>query len=56
MLITSVFNEILFAFRCIPEFVVENTIRFICFLRRWDPNVFEEQGLAFMSPVLTEVG
>lgn len=21
-----------------------------------DPNVFEEQGLAFMSPVLTEVG
>ncbi|XP_008212773.1 ubiquitin conjugation factor E4 A [Nasonia vitripennis] len=41
--------------RCIPEFVVENTISFLCFLRRWCPNVFEEQGPNFLNPVLTEV-
>ncbi|XP_076245661.1 ubiquitination factor E4A [Calliopsis andreniformis] len=41
--------------RCIPEFVVENTIRFICFLRRLNPNVFEEQGSSFLVPVLTEI-
>ncbi|XP_043248079.1 ubiquitin conjugation factor E4 A isoform X1 [Colletes gigas] len=41
--------------RCIPEFVVENTIRFLCFLRRFNPNVFEEQGSFFLSPVLTEI-
>lgn len=47
-------NKILHIFRCIPEFVVENTIRFLCFLRRLNPNVFEEQGLFFLTPVLTE--
>ncbi|XP_053995108.1 ubiquitin conjugation factor E4 A [Hylaeus volcanicus] len=41
--------------RCIPEFVVENTIRFLCFLRRFNSNVFEEQGSFFLTPVLTEI-
>lgn len=41
--------------RCIPEFVVENTVRFLHFLRRSNPNTFEEQGPSFLNPVLTEV-
>lgn len=41
--------------RCIPEFVVENTIRFLYLLRRLNPNIFEEQGSAFLTPVLTEI-
>lgn len=41
--------------RCIPEFVVENTIRFLYLLRRINPNIFEEQGPSFLTPVLTEI-
>lgn len=41
--------------RCIPEFIVENTIGFLCFLRRLSPNTFEEQGSSFLNPILTEV-
>ncbi|KAK2589180.1 hypothetical protein KPH14_001996 [Odynerus spinipes] len=41
--------------RCIPEFVVENTIGFLCFLRRFNPNTFEEQGPNFLNPILTEI-
>ncbi|XP_050589401.1 ubiquitin conjugation factor E4 A [Bombus affinis] len=41
--------------RCIPEFVVENTIRFLYLLRRINPNIFEEQGPSFLMPVLTEI-
>ena len=41
--------------RCIPEFVVENTIRFLDSLRHLNPNVFEEQGPSFLTPVLTEI-
>ncbi|XP_071868811.1 ubiquitination factor E4A [Bombus fervidus] len=41
--------------RCIPEFVVENTIRFLYLLRRINPNVFEEQGPSFLTPILTEI-
>ncbi|XP_017794147.1 PREDICTED: ubiquitin conjugation factor E4 A [Habropoda laboriosa] len=41
--------------RCIPEFVVENTIRFLYLLRRLNPNIFEEQGPSFLTPVLTEI-
>lgn len=41
--------------RCIPEFVVENTIGFLCFLRRFSPNTFEEQGSSFLNPILTEI-
>ena len=43
------------SYRCIPEFVIENTISFLCFLRRWSANVFEEQGPNFLIPVITEV-
>jgi len=42
-------------YRCIPEFVVENTIGFLCFLRRLSPNTFEEQGPNILNPILTEV-
>ncbi|XP_050447919.1 ubiquitin conjugation factor E4 A [Cataglyphis hispanica] len=41
--------------RCIPEFVVENTIGFLCFLHRFSPNTFEEQGPSFLNPILTEI-
>ncbi|KAK0174457.1 hypothetical protein PV327_010224 [Microctonus hyperodae] len=41
--------------RCIPEFVVENTVGFVCFLRRFHPNTFEEHGAAFLNPILTEI-
>ncbi|XP_072750116.1 ubiquitin conjugation factor E4 A [Anoplolepis gracilipes] len=41
--------------RCIPEFVIENTIGFLCFLRRFSPNTFEEQGSSFLNPILTEI-
>ncbi|XP_012254969.2 ubiquitin conjugation factor E4 A [Athalia rosae] len=41
--------------RCIPEFVVENAVGFLCFLRRLNPNAFEEQGPNFLNPILTEV-
>lgn len=41
--------------RCIPEFVVENTIRFLYILCRLNPNVFEEQGSPFLTPILTEI-
>ncbi|XP_058800280.1 ubiquitin conjugation factor E4 A [Phymastichus coffea] len=41
--------------RCVPEFVVDNTISFLCCLRRWSSNVFEEQGPGFLNPILTEV-
>ncbi|EFN84625.1 ubiquitin conjugation factor E4 A [Harpegnathos saltator] len=41
--------------RCIPEFVVENTIEFLCLLRRLNPNTFEEQGPSFLNPILTEL-
>lgn len=41
--------------RCVPEFVVENTVGFLCFLRRLNPNTFEEQGANFLNPILTEV-
>ncbi|XP_014206273.1 ubiquitin conjugation factor E4 A isoform X2 [Copidosoma floridanum] len=41
--------------RCIPEFIIENSISFIIFLKRWCPNVFEEHGLKFLNPILTMV-
>ncbi|XP_015110282.1 ubiquitin conjugation factor E4 A [Diachasma alloeum] len=41
--------------KCIPEFVVENTMRFVCFLRRLSPNTFEEHGADFLEPILTEI-
>ncbi|XP_029162873.1 ubiquitin conjugation factor E4 A [Nylanderia fulva] len=41
--------------RCIPEFIIENTIGFLCFLRRLSPNTFEEQGSSFLNPILTGI-
>ncbi|CAK9829483.1 Ubiquitin conjugation factor E4 A [Anthophora retusa] len=41
--------------RCIPEFVVENTITFLYLLSCLNPNIFEEQGSSFLTPVLTEI-
>ncbi|XP_066587978.1 ubiquitin conjugation factor E4 A [Prorops nasuta] len=41
--------------RCIPEFVVDNTIGFVCLLRRLSPHTFEEQGSSFLNPILTEI-
>lgn len=41
--------------RCIPEFVVENTVGFLCFCRRLNPNVFEERGQNLLNPILTEI-
>lgn len=41
--------------KCIPEFVVENTIHFLCLIRRIDKNIFEEHGPNFMDPILTEI-
>lgn len=40
---------------CIPEFIVENTIGFICFLKRLNPNTFEEHGFDFLNPILSEI-
>lgn len=41
--------------RCIPEFVIENTIAFLCFLRRFNANMFEQEGSSFLNPILTEI-
>lgn len=42
-------------YRCIPEFVVENTVGFLSFLRRFHPQTLEEQGYEFLEPILTMV-
>ena len=42
--------------RCIPEFIVENTVELLCFLKRLSPQCFEMRGAdAFLYPILTEV-
>ncbi|XP_043272469.1 ubiquitin conjugation factor E4 A [Venturia canescens] len=41
--------------KCVPEFVVENTVGFVCFIKRLSPNTFEEQGPNFLNPILTEI-
>lgn len=40
---------------CVPEFLIENTVGFLSFLRRFNPRTLEEQGFDFLSPILTEV-
>lgn len=42
-------------FRCIPEFLVENVVSYLIFLRRFNPKVFEEQGFQKLGPILTFV-
>nr|XP_022906480.1 ubiquitin conjugation factor E4 A [Onthophagus taurus] len=39
--------------KCIPEFVVENVVCFLVFLRRFNPKIFEIQGYGRMKPILT---
>lgn len=48
-------NNVPITLRCIPEFIVENTIGFICFLKRLNPNTFEEHGFNFLNPILSEI-
>ncbi|GJQ83288.1 hypothetical protein Trydic_g8880 [Trypoxylus dichotomus] len=38
---------------CIPEFIVENVVCYLFFLRRFNPRVFEIQGFTRLSPILT---
>ncbi|KAJ8924936.1 hypothetical protein NQ315_001099 [Exocentrus adspersus] len=39
--------------KCIPEFLVENIVSFLVFVRRFTPKTFEEQGFDKLSPLLT---
>lgn len=41
--------------RCIPEFVVENVICFLVFLRRWVPDVFEQEAYDHLEVILSFV-
>ncbi|VEN40294.1 unnamed protein product [Callosobruchus maculatus] len=41
--------------KCIPEFLVENTVSFLVFVRRFTPKSFEEQGYEKLSPILTYI-
>ncbi|KAK4872457.1 hypothetical protein RN001_014486 [Aquatica leii] len=38
---------------CIPEFVVENIVCYLIFIRRFNPNMFEEHGYERLNPVLS---
>lgn len=42
-------------FRCIPEFVTENLVSYLSFLRRFSPRTLEEQGYNALAPILTTV-
>ncbi|KAI4470087.1 ubiquitination factor e4 [Holotrichia oblita] len=39
--------------KCIPEFIVENVVCYLFFLRRFSPKVFEMQGFTRLNPILT---
>ncbi|XP_056648617.1 ubiquitin conjugation factor E4 A isoform X2 [Diorhabda sublineata] len=39
--------------KCIPEFLVENIVSFLVFIRRFSQKSFEEQGYDKLSPILT---
>ncbi|XP_014600806.1 PREDICTED: ubiquitin conjugation factor E4 A [Polistes canadensis] len=41
--------------RCIPEFIVEHTVGFLCVLREFSTDTFEEQGETFLNPIMTEL-
>ncbi|CAG9770952.1 unnamed protein product [Ceutorhynchus assimilis] len=45
--------KIPFTLKCIPEFLVENLVSYLVFLRRYSIRTFEEMGYDKMSPVLT---
>lgn len=42
-----------FLSRCIPEFVIENIVCYLVFLRRFNQKVLEEQGYERLKPLLT---
>lgn len=46
-------NKIPNTLNCIPEFLVENIVSTLIFLRRFSLKVFEEQGFEKMDPILT---
>ncbi|CAG9818490.1 unnamed protein product [Phaedon cochleariae] len=48
-------NKIPNTLKCTPEYIVENVVSFLVFLRRFSPKVFGEQGYDKLSPVLTFV-
>lgn len=41
--------------KCIPEFLVENIVTYLVFLRRFNPKLFEMQGYTEMQPLLTSI-
>ncbi|XP_050300790.1 ubiquitin conjugation factor E4 A [Anthonomus grandis grandis] len=46
-------TKIPFTLKCIPEFLVENIVSYLVFLRRYSLRTFEEVGYEKMEPVLT---
>ncbi|CAH0547613.1 unnamed protein product [Brassicogethes aeneus] len=46
-------EEIPITLKCIPEFILENVVSFLTFLRRFNPKVLEEHGFEKMEPILT---
>lgn len=44
---------ILLVFRCIPEFVIENVICFVVFLRRFSPDVFEQEPYEQLEVIMS---
>lgn len=40
-------------FRCIPEFLIENIVCYLVFLRRFNPKIFEMQGYEHLKHILT---
>ncbi|XP_044734743.1 ubiquitin conjugation factor E4 A [Chrysoperla carnea] len=41
--------------KCIPEFITENLVSYLSFLRRFSPRTLEEQGYNALAPILTTV-
>ncbi|KAF5280710.1 hypothetical protein FQR65_LT15000 [Abscondita terminalis] len=39
--------------KCIPEFIVENIVCYLIFIRRFNPNLYEEHGYERLKPLLT---
>lgn len=39
--------------KCIPEFVIENVVSYLVFLRRFQPRLFESEGVECLQPILT---
>lgn len=41
------------SFRCIPEFVVENVVCYLIFLKRFKPTIFENQDEDSLNSIVT---